>query len=394
VVTEVYYPEETSTGYYLTSLAERLAGIFSTSVLCGQPNYSVRGTRAAKFEQHNGVDIYRASGTTLNRNVIPFRLVNMLTLGTSVFFHGILRFRRHDRVLVVTTPPNLPVLAALASLARGATYTLLIHDLYPDVLVAVGKLKRNSVSVRAIDFINRWLYKNAERVIVVGRDMEQLVRAKAKGLDLTISTIPNWAEIDDVKPQQRSENSLIRELGIENKLIVLHAGNIGHPTDVETIIECLKVLDDRFHFVFIGNGVKQGLLETAMQDHRLKNLTLLNPRPRSEQIEFLNACDVCLVSLVNGMYGAAMPSKTYNIMAAGKPILALVDDGSELAMVIDEDDIGWHLPPGDPEKLLEVLNDIYDKRGSLEEMGRRSRASAERSYSLETAVSRYISALS
>ena len=395
VVSEVYYPELTSTGYYLTAIAEGLADSFDVKALCGQPNYSSRGVKAPKRELHNGVEIYRASGTRLNKNNVILKLVNMLTLSLSMLFHSVSKFRRGDRILVVTTPPTMPFLIAAASLLRGSPYTLLIHDAYPEVMAAVGTVKRNSFFYRTIDYFNRWLYKHARKIIVVGRDMKNLISKKSSGLNISIDYIPNWAEIDDVKPRQRSENSLIAELGIENKLIVLHAGNIGYPTDVDTLIDVMKTLngDDRFHFVFIGSGVKRHLLENAIDKFDLINLSLLDPRPRGEQIDFLNACDVGLVSLVKDMYGAAMPSKTYNIMAAGKPVLALTDEGSELALVIDESRIGWHLEPGDANALRATLDEICERRSELRSIGNRAREAAERDYSLSTAIARYREAL-
>jgi colanic acid biosynthesis glycosyl transferase WcaI len=395
IVSEVYYPEETSTGYYLTALAEGLADSFQVMALCGQPNYSVRGTRAPKRERHKNVEIYRAAGTTLNKNVIVLKLINMVTLSLSMFNHGLRNFKRGDKILVVTTPPTMPFIIAVASLVRGCSYTLLIHDCYPEVLVAVGKLKRNSIAVRVMDFFNHWLYKHAQKVIVVGRDMADLIEKKSRGLDIPIEYIPNWAEVEDVKPVPREQNSLIRELDIENKLIVLHAGNIGYPTDVETVIEVVKRLanDGRFHFLFIGAGVKHKLLQDAIDKFHLENLTLLEPRPRNEQVDFLNACDIGLVSLVPNMYGAAMPSKTYNIMAAGKPIVALTDSDSELARVIEENQIGWHLEPGNANALEVCLNDIYGRREELVKMGSLARAEAERNYTLSLAINRYEEAL-
>jgi colanic acid biosynthesis glycosyl transferase WcaI len=395
IVSEVYYPEETSTGYYLTALAEGLANSFQVMALCGQPNYSVRGTRAPKHERHNNVEIYRVAGTTLNKNVILLKLINMVTLSLSMFIHGLRKLKRGDKILVVTTPPTMPFIIALASLVRGCSYTLLIHDCYPEILVAVGKLKKNSFAVRVIDFFNRWLYKHAQKIIVVGRDMADLIEKKSRGLDIPIKYIPNWAQTDNVKPVPREQNSLIRELAIEDKFIVLHAGNIGYPTDVETVIEIMKrfAVDDRFHFVFIGAGLKRKQLQDAMDKFHLENLSLLDPRPRAEQVDFLNACDIGLVSLVPNMYGAAMPSKTYNIMAAGKPILALTDNDSELAQVIEENQIGWHLEPGNADALKDVLNDIYDHREELVKMGSLARAEADRNYTLSLAIDRYEEAL-
>jgi len=395
VVSEVYYPEETSTGYYLTAIAEGLSDRFDVKVLCGQPNYSARGVRAVKREMRKGVEIFRAAGTRLNKNIVVFRLINMVTLGFSVLMRGLWRFRRGDKVLVVTTPPSMPFIVAMASLIRGASYTLLIHDSYPEVLVAVSNLQEGSIAVRTVHFMNRWLFKHTSKIIVVGRDMKKLIEKKTVGLHIPVAVIPNWAEVEDVQPLKREQNELIRELGLSEKLIVLHAGNIGHPTDVETVVECLHLLrdDERFHFVFIGSGVKKKQLETALRRYELKNLTLLEPRPRTDQSEFLNACDIGLVSLVPGMYGAAMPSKTYNIMAAGKPVLALTDEGSELATVIEEEQVGWHLPPGNAKLLVSKIKDIYETKDTLCEIGERARKATERKYSLESALNRYAAEL-
>jgi glycosyltransferase involved in cell wall biosynthesis len=161
------------------------------------------------------------------------------------------------------------------------------------------------------------------------------------------------------------------------------------------MIELISSLanDERFHFVFIGDGVKRPLLQQAIDERGLTNLTLLDPRPRSEQIEFLNACDVGLVSLVKKMYGAAMPSKTYNIMAAGKPIVAITDEGSELSIVIDENTIGWRVEPGHADQLKNILEDVYNRRSELEMIGMRARSEAERNYSLPLAIERYKEAL-
>ena len=395
VVTELYYPEETSTGYYLTRIAEGLADDFDVKVLCGQPNYSARGVRAPKNEIHKNVEIFRAFGTTLDKNVIPFRIINMLTLSFSIFFKALFKFRKGDRVLVVTTPPSLPFITAFAALFRGAGYVLLIHDNYPEILFAVEKMKEDSLFANVLNFFNRWLYKYASKIIVVGRDMKELVKGKTFGLDIPIVTIPNWAELETVEPAQRENNKLLAELGLQEKFVFLYAGNMGHPNDLESIVWCAENLlaEKHFHFIFLGTGVKKRWLENEVSVKKLKNVTILDPKPRGEQTIFLNACDVALVSLVKKMRGVSMPSRTYNILAVGKPILALTEDDSELARVVSEDNVGWTVPSCEPEKLLKVINEIYSSRDKLPEMGKRARQSALEKYSLDTAVENYQKAL-
>ena len=395
VVTECYYPEVVSTGQYLTQTAEGLADDFDVKVICGQPNYLSRGTRAPRQEMRNGVRIHRVWSTLLNKNVVLFRLVNMLTLGLSMFFKSLAEFRSGDKVLVVTAPPNLPFTTGVASLARGAAYTLLIHDYYPDQLVALGKLRSNSLAVKVMHAANSWLFKHAARIVVVGRDMAELVSARTEGLDVPVVTIPNWADIEEVRPARRGENRLLKSLGVEDRLVLLSAGNIGRPTAVQTIAECARLLkdDERFHFVFVGWGAKGGWLKEFVGDHGLTNVSLLGMRPRSEQQEFLNACDIGLVSLASGMWGTAMPSRTYNIMAAGKPILALCDEDSELHRVLTDDDLGWRVSPDDAAAMKVTLESIYETRERLPEMGDRARKAAETKYSVNTALSKYLEAL-
>lgn len=397
VMTELYFPEETSTGFYMTRIAEGLAPDLDVKVICGQPNYSARGERAPARETKNGVNIFRVWGTTFNKNIIFLRLLNMLTLGLSMFWKAIRCFRSGDRVLVVTTPPSLPFLTAVAALIRGAGYTLLIHDKYPELAFAAEKLREGTHFAGILEFLNRWLYKSATRIIVVGRDMELLIKRKTEGLDIPVAYIPNWAELDQVEPAIRSENALLTELGLHEKFVFLYAGNMGYPNELSDFIWCAERLlenEDHFHFIFLGSGARRDWLENICAEKGLSNVSILEPRPRAEQKDFLNACDVALISLVKKMWGVSMPSRTYNILAAGKPILALTEAGSELDLVISEEAVGWSNPPGQTEKLLELIREIYQDRDKLFEMGLNARSSALNKYSLESAVEKYKSVLS
>ena len=198
VVTECYYPEVVS--QYLTQIAEGLTDRFDVKVICRQPNNWPRGTRAPTREERNGVEIFRVRGSLLDKNVVLYRVVNMLTLGVAMFRRSLREFRKGDRVLVVTAPTILPFTTAVASLIKGSSYTLVIHHYYPDHLIALGKLRPDSFAVRAMHFGNSWLFKHAARIIVGGRDMAELVAARSDGLDIPISIISNLADIEDLYP--------------------------------------------------------------------------------------------------------------------------------------------------------------------------------------------------
>lgn len=395
LICELYYPEVNATGHYITQIGTGLAHEFDVRVICAQPNYLSKGIRAPKRDSHAGVAIRRVWSTTLNKDVLPFRLINMLTVGGSMFLRSLISFRQGDKVLVVTAPPSLPYTTALAAILRGSTYTVLLHDLYPDILLAVGKTKDGSLLSRFIERANRWLYKHASRLIVVGRDMKDRVATKSEGLGVSIDVIPNWADLAAIEPTERSANQMLTELGILNKFVLMYAGNIGHPTDVETIIDAAELLrhDDNIHFVFVGSGAKKPWLERQVCVRDLSNVTVLGQRPREEQNVFLNACDVGIVALVPGMLGTAMPSRTYNILAAGKPIIALTEDESELASVVAEENVGWHIPPRDAERLVSTIREAMSDRSRLTEMGQRARDAAIAKYSPAAAIKKYLNVL-
>jgi glycosyltransferase involved in cell wall biosynthesis len=395
IVSELYYPEETSTGYLLTRIAEGLAGRCAVKVLCAQPSYSARGVRAPVVEEHNGVSIRRCLGTTFNKDYLLARLVNLLTISIAIFVRALLVFRRSDRVIVVTNPPLLPFLVALACRLRGARCILLVHDVYPEVLVTAGFLRPGALFTRLIGWLNRRLYRNVDRVISLGRDMSEVVSHKLPAGGRPSVIIPNWADLDLVSPTSPRQNPLLGELGLSHRFVVQYAGNMGRTHGIETLVEVMKQLstDPEVHFLFIGSGAKQKWLTTTARDLPLGNVTVLPPRPRTDQPVFLNACDVAIISFLPGMAGISVPSRMYNIMAAGKPIIAVADPDSELAQVVAEEGIGWVVPPNQPDKIAGAIREARADPDLLAEMGRRARAAAEQKYRLDQVIDSYVALL-
>ena len=152
----------------------------------------------------------------------------------------------------------------------------------------------------------------------------------------------------------------------------------------------MRLKNDSVHILIIGSGVKRNSLELAIQKEGLNNITILPRVPRDKLGESLNACDVALISFVAGMAGISVPSRMYNIMAAGKPIIAITEGNSELALVIKEEHIGWVVPPGDIDKLLEAIKEARSDPARLAEMGCRARLATETKYSYEKVIATYV----
>lgn len=382
VVSELYSPELTSTGYFLTGIAEELAQVYDVHVLCGQPSYWARGVKASRREMRNGVDVQRCWATTFDKNKLLFRIINLITISFSVFFAAFFRFRQGDIIIAVTNPPLLPYMVSLACRARGARFVLLVHDVYPEILIRLGIARSDSILVCVLDHASRWLYNSAERVLVLGRDMRDLVIRKIPSRSNRVMVATNWANTEDIVPLPRASNKLLDMLNINERFVALFWGNMGRPHCIEDLVDAAQLLasDPEFNFLLVGWGTKKDWAISEKRARGLENLTILDPFPREESCNVQNACDVAINTLCSGMSGISVPSRTYNAMAAAKPLLAVCDDDSELAAIVKEEDIGWVVPPGHPDLIVSALREGKANRDRLQSMGVRARKAVETKY--------------
>ena len=390
-ISEVYYPDEQGTAFYTTGLAEGLAGEFKVGVLCSCPTVTARGKRVARKEERNGVMVERCMGTTLNKDILILRLVNMVTYSASILLKALARVRKGDIVLAVTSPPSTPFIARLVCRLKGAACILRIEDVYPEILVATGMLRQRSPLCGILRFATGKLYSGADRIVVLGRDMKALAEKKMGGRGKSVRIIRSWADTDTVSPLPKEDTPLVRELGLHNKFIVSCVGNMGRAQAIEFLFAAVTMLkdDERIHFLFIGGGARRRWMEQEALNRGLRNVTLLDHRPRDGQADFLNACDISLISLLPGVTGAGVPSRTYNIMAAGKPIIAVTGEDSEVAMLVREEEIGWVAPPGNPEHLVRTILLAMSDREGLMAMGDRASAAARGKFPRERIVEQY-----
>ena len=391
IVTELYHPEETSTGYFLTRIAEGLAERFDVQVLCAQPTYSKRGMKAPSREFHNGVRIRRCFGTRLDKNVLASRVLNLLSITLSLAFHCITKCCPSDAVMVVTNPASLPFLILFACRLRRAKCVLLVHDVYPEVVSRAGLLGPRSWFLRIWGWCSLRLFRGVDRLVVIGRDMEAMLAQKLpKGAE-KIVFIPNWADTRTIQPLPWGASPLIDDLGLGGKFVIQYAGNMGRTHDMETILAGARLLaeDPRIHFLLVGDGARRPWVEEEVRRMELNNCTLLPYQDRRDLSHVLNACDVALIAMVPGMSGISVPSRMYNIMASGRPIVALTDEGSELDRMITEENIGWRLPCSRPDLLATTILEAIDQPDLVQAKGARARLLAENRYTFDKALERY-----
>ncbi len=384
VVSELYYPEETSTGRFVTGIAESLASSYDVRVLCSQPTYAGRGTLAPKREVRRGVSIERVSSMRLDKNSLVGKVLNMLTFTGSIFTRLLLSLTHGDLVFVVTNPPLIPYVTAVASTIKSAQTVLLVHDVYPDVLVVTGMIKRGSLSEQLFRRSSRWLYGKMARVVVIGRDMAVIVSRTAAEVSDKLAIIPNWGDTEEISPIPRSDAKLLQKLELQDRFVVQYFGNMGRTHGLETLAdaatELARVAPD-VHFLFIGEGARKEALAEIIEKRSLKNCTILPSCGPDDLSDYLNSCDVAIITLLPGMAGVSVPSRMYNVLAAGKPIIAAVDDASEVAHVVREHEVGWVIPPDDSAGIVRAILDAKSEVIGRARMSIRARAAADDLYS-------------
>jgi len=396
ILSELYYPELDATGYFVTGIAEGLAATQDATirVLCAQPTYHNRTTLAPWREERRGVRIRRLWSARCNPRKILGRLINFSTVSFSMFAAALMVIRRGDHVLVVTNPPLLPFLSRLACAMRGARMILLVHDVYPEVLAVVGALRSDGWFWRLLEATNRRLYQSCTKVVVLGRDMQAIVDRKIGRSGLSV-IIPNWADVDVIRPEERRNELLFEHLrGCEwpeskrrekllnrvqaNPLVVLYCGNHGRTHDFDTLLRVAMQMaaDPSVLFLFVGEGSGKPRAMALAEELGLPNTAFSHRVAEQELSATLALGDLCAIALKPRMSGVSVPSRMYNLMAAGRPILAITEPDSELGVVVAEERIGWICSSGDVEGVTDVIRFAKANRETLAMMGKRARAAA------------------
>lgn len=384
-----FWPEEMATGELVAGIAFALAEQgMPVSALAGQPAYRKPGGKLPRRMQKGSVVVRRVWSTQFDKNRAWGRVLNTATFALSTLF-ACLTGPKPGAILAVTNPPLLPWIACLVRLARGVPCILLIHDVYPQIAVALGKIKAGSAVDRLWRAINRWTYRSAWRIIALGECMADVVRGELPASQHEkVVVIPNWADGDAIRPLPSANHPLLMEWGLADRFVVQYSGNIGLFHEIRTIVEAAEFLPD-IHFLFLGDGGQLPWLRQHAKEKDLRNVTLLPFQPKDRLPLTLTACTVSLVTLKEESTGYCVPSKLYGVLAAGKPVIAIMNRGCESARTIERHGCGVVVAPGDSRGLAGVLSDLKNNPAEVATMGQAARAAYEHHYSLAEVAARY-----
>ncbi len=359
VVSEVFYPDmDISTANISTEIALKFRESFEVHVICGPQDYQQKH-QSENLTQLDGIHIHRWRYCNYDKNHKIKRLLRVIGISLGLFFYG-LKIKKDDKSFVISNSAFITPFFGFLKWLKGFEYILLMHDVFPENLIVGGHIKESN-----------WLYKLAKRVlvrsrvaahkiIVIGRDMKELLLQNyPANRENDIVIIPNWADIDTVYPITLQNNKLLETLHLQNKIVILFAGNHGV---LQNLLSFLKIIaqstNPQIHCIFAGGGAAKKEIENYAAINNMTNISFLPPFPRAENNNILNSCHIGLVSLTDDLYGVGVPSKSYNILSAGKPVLFLGNTQTEIAQFVKENDIGWVFQYKDTNGILNFLNSL------------------------------------
>lgn len=369
-----YWPDAEATGQLLTELCEDLAARgFRVGVVAGQPNQNPGDVafRRTGTEVRNGVSVHRVRHTRLRKSSLVGRVVNLLTyLFTSAI--RALRVERADVIVVETDPPLLCYLGILLSIWHRAKLLVYLQDIYPDIAMELGKLRRGLL----YRFLHRTMYgvyRRADLVVVLSEDMrERLLRNGVRPDRIVI--VPNWVDTRAVHPVKEA-NAFRESQEWGRAFVVMYSGNLGLSQRLEQLIDAAELVrdDPETRFVLIGDGATKAALVERARSKGLSSVTFLGYRPKEMLAESLSAADVHVVVLDPALAECMMPSKMYGILASGSAVIVAAGERCELARMVTDHGIGRIVPFGDATALAECIR--WFRRSELErgDMGRRAR---------------------
>jgi colanic acid biosynthesis glycosyl transferase WcaI len=384
LLNQYFRPGVEATAELLAELCEELTADMDVVVVTGR----VRGREELPSrEVHGLLEVRRVRSTSFDRARLAGRALNYITYLLSALWAGI-ALPRVDVVMCGTDPPVIGDLALVVARRHRAPLVVISEDVFPEIAVALGRLT-DGVVARVLGRLVRAYLLHADRVVAIGETMRR--RLEDKGVDPDrLRVISNWADVDAIRPAPRS-NDWSRAHGLEGRFVVMHAGNVGHAQDLDSLIHAdVQLADvDDLQTLIIGTGARLEELVRLAQRLGVPHLRFLEFQPRALLPQTLGAADVHVVGLARGLAGYVVPSRLYGVLAAGRPVIAAAEDESELAQLVRETGCGLVVPPGEPAQLADAIRACRNGVHDLEEMGRRARRYAETSANRALAVERY-----
>ncbi len=281
-----------------------------------------------------------------------------------------------DVVMVMSPPLPLGVSGWLASLLRRVPFVFNIQDVFPDVAVELGAISNPQV-IAVASWLERFLYRRSDAVTVLSEDLrDNVARKVGRKNPERVRVIPNFVDTERIVPRS-SATSYQQQYGLAGKTVVMYAGNVGLSQSLDLVVAAARHFRDRDDVAFVVNGGGSALDDLVRSANDVPNLTFVEMQPRERLPEVLASGDIHLIPLKTGLARSSVPSKLYSILAAGRPVVASVDEGTEVANTVERAGAGISVPPDDEPAFIEAIGDLLDDPASRAAKGSSARCFVE-----------------
>ena len=359
LLNQTFYPDVVATGQYLSELAVTLAERgHQVSVITGRRAYDNPEKIFAKTETWRGIQIIRVGSAGLGKGAKWKRALDF----ASFMLFCVLRLSflpRQDVVVAMTSPPLISFVGAWFARLRRARFCYWIMDLNPDEALAAGWLRPGSRAARWLERCSRFSLRQAAKVVVLDRFMQQ--RILDKGIDAgRIVVIPPWSHDAEVRFDAAGRTRFRKLHGLEDKFLVMYAGNHSPCHPLDTVLQAAKELagNREIAFLFVGGGSKFAQVSQFAREHALSNIQCLPYQPMDQLAGILSAADLHLVVMGDPFVGVVHPCKIYNILQVGSPLLYIGPQPShisEILQALDGKSTSARAKHGDVDRVMEHI---------------------------------------
>lgn len=397
LVTEYFHPDTASTGQLMTDLATGLQerGLDMT-VYTGQPNYhSGENETQPRRSTYEGVLVKRIRAPQVRQSSLVRRLFNWGVFTVWMFFALLVsRSEREREVAFVSNPPFLPVAMWMVCRIRGWDYTYIVYDLYPDQPVELGHVREHGIIDRVWTSLNRRAFRGAKHVVALGPVMKDRISEQAGPQfdEDKVTIIHNWESEEFIKPLDKTQNWFSKEHDLVDPFTVLYSGNVGEFHDLETLVRAAAAFDDEnVTFLIIGEGDNKETIVTLAETLGVRDGTVqfLPYQPWDDLPYSLTSGDVSVVTVKEGFEGVCVSSKLYTAMAAGMPVLGIVQSDDDEARIIDTFDAGIHVEQGDVDSVVDAIETWRSNPEKRKDQGKNARVAFEEYFTKDHSIDRY-----
>lgn len=327
-----------------------------------------------------------AEGTIPVMRAFRYVLCWIKQLNRGLFAHDI------DVVYLASTPPIQGVMGGLLKKIKGVPFVYNLQDIFPDSMAGTGLARKGGLIWKIGRLIENFTYKHADKIIVISEDFKKNIMAKGVPED-KIVVVYNWVDQNKVVDVPREENKLFDAYGLDrSKFYITYNGNIGLTQNMDMLLDVAKELQEEYediHFVLVGNGAYLDEVKRKVADQQLENVHLLPFQPYEDISHVFSLGDASLVISKPGVGANSVPSKTWSIMSASRPVLANFDE-NELKTIIENNHCGIFTKAGDKDAFKESILTLYNHRELCKEYGHNGRKFVLDNLTREVGTQKYV----